>query len=565
VISSRTRPSGASTAALRVLALACALGLLAAACGSGGGSENADGTGPDDTGQSTNTLPPASEEEPQPGGSLVYGLAAETNGWDPTLSQWGPWGLTVAKTFFDTLTVFDEDGTIHPYLAESFTPNDDFTSWDIKLRPGVTFHNGEELTAEVLKANWDFYAESPLVGRIFAEIESTEIVDDLTMRANLTQKWVNFPEAWTTQIGVVMATEMLEADNATRAQNPIGTGPFVFQEWEQDNHLTVVRNDDYWREGLPYLDSIEFRPLVDPTSRASALRSGEVDLAQLEEPPEQRPFIDDPNFVLWQDDTAETAESFVMLNTLQAPLDDLRVRQALAYATDKETMNLTISDGEREVANGPYRPTSPWYTETDYPQFDPAAAQALVEEYEAEVGPIEFTLEVGVSGALGAQTAQLLQEQWSAVGIDAQVGSSEISTMIASIVGGNYDAVVWRQFDSPTPLQETVWWHEEGAPDIGEVGLNFARNRNAELSEALDRSRTQEDDEARKDDFAFAQEQLAADIPYIWITHIESAIVADSSVQGVFYATVPDTGERVMSLHNSSHLLSEVWLDQTQE
>lgn len=551
----------------RLLATLAVLGLITGACG--GGSDDAtdnDGT-EGDGGGSTATLPPASEEEPQPGGSIVYGLAAETNGWDPTLSQWGPWGLTVAKTFFDTLTVFDEEGNIHPYLAESFTPNEGFTSWDIKLRPGVTFHNGEELTAEVLKANWDFYSESPLVGRIFAEIESTEIVTEdpegLTMRANLTQKWVNFPEAWTTQIGVVMATEMIEADNATRARNPIGTGPFEFVSWEQDNSLEVVRNDDYWRPGLPYLDSIEFRPLVDPTSRASALRSGDVNLAQLEEPPEQRAFVDDPNFVVWQDDTAETAESFVMLNTLQAPLDDIRVRQALALATDKEVMNLTISDGEREVANGPYRSTSPWYTETDYPQYDPAAAQALVDEYEAEVGPIEFTLEVGVSGTLGAQTAQLLQEQWQTVGIDAQVGSTEISTMIASIVGGNYDAVVWRQFDSPTPLQETVWWHREGAPDIGEVGLNFARNRNTELSDALDQSRTQEDDEARRADFAFAQEQLAADIPYIWITHIESAVVASAAVQGVFYATVPDTGERVMSLHNSSHLLSEVWIDQT--
>jgi ABC-type transport system substrate-binding protein len=561
VTSTPTRPSRPSTAWWRLLAILTVLGVLAGACG--GGNDESSGDTDEDGSETTNSLPAAGEGEPQPGGSIVYGLAAETNGWDPTLSQWGPWGLTVAKTFFDTLTVFDEDGNIHPYLAESFTPNEGFTSWDIKLRPGVTFHNGEELTAEVLKANWDFYTESPLVGRIFEEIESTEIVDDLTMRANLTQKWVNFPEAWTTQIGVVMATEMIEADNATRAQNPIGTGPFVFESWEQDNSLKVIRNDDYWRAGLPYLDSIEFRPLVDPTSRASALRSGEVSLAQLEEPPEQRAFVDDPNFVVWQDDTAETAESFVMLNTLQPPLDDIRVRRALALATDKDTVNLTISDGEREVANGPYRPTSPWYTETDYPQFDQAAAQALVDEYEAEEGPIEFTLEVGVSGTLGAQTAQLLQEQWRAVGIEAQVGSSEISTMITSIVGGNYDAVVWRQFDSPTPLQETVWWHEEGAPDIGEVGLNFARNRNAELSEALDRSRTQEDDQARQADFAFAQEQLAADIPYIWITHIESAIVASAAVKDVFYSTVPDTGERVMSLHNSSHLLSEVWLDQS--
>src|SRR5690606_19582973 len=394
-------------------------GLLAGACGGGDDDEGGSGGGGgDDGGEEGTGLPPVNEEEPQRGGTLVYGLAAETNGWDPTLSQWGPWGLTVARTIFDTLTIFDEEGEIHPYLAESFTPNEDYTQWDVKLRDGVTFHNGEALTADILRDNWAFYGESPLVGRIFEEIdlESMEVVDPLTLRVHTVQKWVNFPEAFTTQIGVVMPRESLEADAATRARNPIGTGPFVFKEWEQDNHLTVVRNEDYWQEGLPYLDAIEFRPLPDPTSRSTALRSGEVDVVQLEEPPEQEAFRNDDQFVIWRDPTAETPESFIMLNTLAEPLDDLEVRRALALATDKETLNATISDGQRELANSPYRPGSPWHTEVDHPQYDPEAARAIVEEYEAENGPIEFTLEVGVTGALGARTAQLVQEQWSAVG-----------------------------------------------------------------------------------------------------------------------------------------------------
>jgi peptide/nickel transport system substrate-binding protein len=374
-------------------------------------------------------------------------------------------------------------------------------------------------------------------------------------------RWVNFPEAWTTQIGVVQATESLEADNATRAQNPIGTGPFVFEEWVPDQFLRVSANEDYWQEGLPYLDEIEFRPIPDPTSRGASLRSGDIDVAQLEEIQELAQFVDDESFTVWKDERAETAESFVMLNTLQPPFDDLRVRQALAHATDKAVINQVINNGERELANGPYRPGSPWYTEVDYPQFDLAAAQALIDEYEAEEGPISFTMEVGATGTLGAQTAQAIQEQWSQLGIEVELGSTEVASLIANVVTGNYTAVVWRQFDSPTPLQETVWWHEEGAPDVGQIGLNFARNRDDELSAALDASRTVETDDEEKAQFDIAQQRLAADVPYIWITHIEPAIVAETGVANVLHATVPDAdGARMMSFHNSAHALHQVWL-----
>jgi ABC-type transport system substrate-binding protein len=371
---------------------------------------------------------------------------------------------------------------------------------------------------------------------------------------------VNFPEAWTTQIGVVMPMESIEGDNAKRAQEPIGTGPFVFDEWIQDRSLRVVRNDDYWQEGLPYLEEIEFRPISDPTTRAASLLSGDIDMAQLEEPQEMDQFLDNDDFVVWQDARAETAERFAMLNTLEPPFDDPRVRQALAYATDKETVNEATAEGLQELANGPYRPSSPWYTDTDYPQYDPAMAQQLVDEYEAEVGPIEFTMEVGVSGAIGQQIAQLLQQQWGQVGIDVELGTTEVASLIANVVVGDYQAVLWRQFDSPTPLQETVWWHEEGATDLGDIGLNFARNRNDTLSAALDASRTVETDADEKAQFDVVQQQLNTDIPYIWVTHIEPAIVAETGVINVLHAPIPDSDVQMASFHNSSHLLSQVWV-----
>jgi peptide/nickel transport system substrate-binding protein len=560
---STTSPSPTSpTRALRCCAIALALALVAGACGGGDDNGAAVTPGPDGGGEeSEREIPPAAESEPVNGGTLVYALSAETDGWDPTGNQWGPWGLTVARTIYDTLTVFDEDGNIHPYLAESFEPNETYDVWDITLRPGVTFHNGEELTAQVLEDNWDFYADSPLVRRIFEQVADTEVIDELTMRVETTEKWVNFPMAWTTQVGVVMAPEMLNAPAEVRARNPIGTGPFEFVEWEDDNFLRVERNEDYWQEGLPHLSSIEFRIITDPTTRAASIRTGGADLAFMEQANEVQRFEEDSSVVVWRDPRAETAENFVMLNTLNPPLDDPRVRRALVHATDRETVNQVISEGLREVADGPYRPSSPWYAETDYPDYDLDEARRLVEAYEAEVGPVAFTLEVGASGADGLLTSQLLQEQWQQAGIDVNVGQTEISTFILDVVLGSYDAVLWRQFDSPHPMQESVWWSEDTVEDLGEFGLNFARNRNATLTEALEAARAAESREEETEHYAVVQRELATDIPYIWLTHVEPTIVASERVANVFHAEIPDQpGTRMMSVHNSSHTLHQVWL-----
>jgi ABC-type transport system substrate-binding protein len=425
----------------------------------------------------------------------------------------------------------------------------------------MTFHNGEKLDAQVLKDNWDFFTASPLTKQIFEQITSTQVVGPLQMKANLKGRWVDFPEAWTTQIGVVMAPASLTATAAERANHPIGTGAFKFKSWTPDKSLVVVRNPHYWQKGLPYLNEIDFRPITDPTSRKQALLAHDVDAAYLEDTTEVATLRNNTNFVVWQDPSAETGESLVMLNTMKAPLDDVRVRQALAYATDKRTMNQVINGGAEELANGPYRPSSPWYASSNYPQYDLAKAKALVKEYGAEHGPIRIVLESGVTGAKGSQTAQLLQEQWKQAGIDVTIGTTEIASLIVKVVQGNYQAVVWRQFDSPHPLQETVWWHKDEAPPIGTIGLNFARNRDAVLSAALDKARVVTTTAAQKAQYAIVQERLGVDVPYVWLSHIEPTVVARKGVENVLDAPIPDSDAQMMAFMNSAHTLAQVWLD----
>ncbi|MGI9576895.1 MAG: ABC transporter substrate-binding protein, partial [Microthrixaceae bacterium] len=136
------------------IAVGLALVLVVTACGGTGDTADTGGTDVDDT----SDLPVQEVDgDPVYGGKLVYALSTETDGWDPGAGQWAPWSLKVAKSIFDTLTIFDEEGNLHPHLAESFTPNDDWTEWAVALRPDVTFHNGEALNAEALKGTWEYF------------------------------------------------------------------------------------------------------------------------------------------------------------------------------------------------------------------------------------------------------------------------------------------------------------------------------------------------------------------------------------------------------------------------
>lgn len=541
------------------LVAACvAVALIAGACG-GGSSATDEDAGSSEVDDTSDLPVQEVEGDPVYGGDLVYALSTETDGWDPGAGQWAPWSLKVARSIFDTLTIFDEGGNLHPHLAESFTPSEDFTEWTVKMRPGVQFHNGQPMDAAALMGTWQYFQASPLTGRIFESMIGMEVISDLDLRVTLSEPWVNMPAAFTTQIGVVLAPESLAADPATRKNHPIGTGPFVFEEWIPDQKLVVTRNDNYWQPELPYLDSVEFRIITDKDARESSVKTGDVDMGAFDAPSEFDE-KDVAGITVWKDTTTETPEQFIMLNTMKPPTDDVRVRTALALATNKDTVNRAVFDGLREVANGPYRPSSPWYAETDYPQYDPEAAKVLVDEYEAENGPINF--KIWQSQANIPETTVILKEQWAAVGIDVQIDQSETASQIANVVLGNYDTLAWRQFDSPHPMQESVWWRQEEAPPLGQFGLNFARNVNPTLSAALDDARVAETFDEEYELYSIVQEELAADIPYIWLTHIEPEVAARDDVIDVLNYTIPGTDLRATSFMNSAHQMSQIWLNQ---
>lgn len=517
-----------------VLALLASLALLAAAC-SGAGDDTTTEAGGD--GEATTST--ADAGEPQEGGTLVYGLSSETNNWDPTVANWSNNGWTVAYAVFDTLMAFDEDFELKPYLAESFEPNEDHTVWTITPRESVTFHNGEPLDAETIAMNIQRHFDSPLTGSVFEPVESMEVVDG-TVQITLEESWVNFPITFTNQPGIMVAPEMIE--NPDGGSNPIGTGPFVFDDWIPDDQLTVTRNDDYWN-GAPYLDGVEFRVITDHTTRATALETGELDAALISLANDLVDFQEEAaegEYQILAPEGGEESEVFFLPNLEREPFDDQRVREAMALAIDRERLIETLREGLYEPADGIYPPDSPWYVETDYPEFDPERARELVDEWEAETGE-DLSVTLGSpQEASTLEAMQAVQAQWEEVGIDVDIKTLEATQYISDTLSGNYEVNVWQYYAAPHPDGEYVWLHSDFAAPEGQLALNFGRIRDDEIDAALEEARGIEDVERQRELYGQIQEVMAEQVYHVFLYHDFSAVVAQDFVHGVMDWTFAD-------------------------
>jgi peptide/nickel transport system substrate-binding protein len=527
-----------------VIGIVVAIMLTAAACGSSD-DDAADGG----TGTATESTVPVDviiepDGPPQRGGTLVYALASESDGWDPTEGRWATDGTQVGMAIFDPLSAYDADGDWAPYLAEAFDHNADFTEWTIVLREGVTFQNGQPLDSAAVLKMLEGHRASALTKPTFAVVDSMEVTAPLELTVKMNAPWAAFPVALTGQAGVVPAPEMLDAPDG--AGNPVGTGPFSFVSWTPDKELIVERNPNYWQKDadggqLPYLDRIEFRPIPDDGSRTASIQSGDVDMTHTTEIgsiKKYRELAAAGELQLYQQQGAAEV-SFVQMNNDTAPFDDVRARQAAAHALDQQQWVDVITQGVNEAGTSVFRPASKWYFDADYPSYDLDEAKRLVEEYEADKGPFEFSLSV-LSTPVSTQQGEFLKSMFEQAGMTVSLNSTEASTFIVNGALGQYQMIQWGQFGSPDPDYEHVWWYSANASPIGQLALNFPRNRDPLVDEALNRARSTDDFETRKEAYIDLQKRLAEDVPYAFLDYPTVVKVAQNDVRDMLQGTLPD-------------------------
>lgn len=503
-----------------------------------------------------------STARPRRGGSLVIGVASEEVGFNPTTARFDTTGFMYGRTVFDPLMIVTADGGVAPYLAESVTPNADYTVWTITLRPGLKFHDGTPCDGAALLANVDAQYKSLLTGVALQPlIAGYRQTGPLSVAVTLRHAWVTLPYTLAEQqICFVAAPSMLNAPNGGTA-HPIGTGPFKFVEWVPNSHFTAVRNEDYWRHGMPHLDSVTFRPLPDAGARAEALQAGNVDMIHLTEPKEIMQFRQNRSYA-YVDNSGKMVGSpntnCAMLNTSVSPFNDHDARLALAKATNRLQYAKVIDLDINAPSTGIYQPGSPYYSKTTYPEYDPAGAKALVRRFEKRHGrPLAFSFN-SVASPYTFRIAEYVQQTLQAVGMKVTINSVETNELIGDALAGTYQATEWSQFGGMSPDLNYVWFSTTTINEHG-PSINMARNRDPRIERALLTGMESADRATRVRAFQSVNEYLAQDLPYIWTDRSTWALVSTPKVQNWNNPTTP-AGKPALGNDQGTWWLGQIWI-----
>ena len=589
----------------RWLAIVGAMALAASACGGGGAGDNGDGDGRDgvvaeatsaptegngdsaigqeveepvgdqepagsDEGAAAPSVAPTPPEEGEStpgseldeiyGGTLVFALESETTGgWNPITTSAATSGHIVLRQIYDPLIVEGTDGEPVPFLLESFSSNEDYSEWTFTLRPGITFHDGLPVNSAALVRHLEELGKGTLSRLAIEEaaIQSFEEIDDLSVRVTLGRSFVDFPLGFTSAGGFLGSPAMYDL-GADSARNPVGTGPFMLDEWVEHEVTRVVRNPNYWRtdaEGrqLPYLDAIEFRPFEDDEARFNTLRSGDVD-ASVDNGGRRVEEYNEDFKAHWQDEQF-SATTYLLMNTTKPPFDNVEFRRALAQCTDRQTLNTVLWDGQ-PPATGPFSPGTPGYLEdTGFPDYNPDAGRAVIER----LGAPSFEITTTVT-TLDLLQAELLVQMWSECGLDVSINQMLQTEAVTTAVFGNFSTFVAVNHSGYSLAMERFWWHSGYSPPPPVPAINFGRIADPRIDAALDEAIATDDEERQRELAEEVNRAFAEGVYNIWLYHSRWLVAAHDYVNGIDSFTLPEGGEHPKVLLGRV-FLAETWLD----
>ncbi|MGK2950101.1 MAG: ABC transporter substrate-binding protein [Acidimicrobiales bacterium] len=516
----------------RIIALLLGLVLVAAACGSDDGDTTSgtdDATGTDDT--TTTTASDEPERNPVKGGELIFGTESDVSSLDVGVAA-QPADKVITLGIYDPLTTY-VDGIVEPYLAESLDPADpdDLTVWNMTLREGITFHDGTPVNADAVVKHFDRLKDPvtacPCAGSV-GIIESMEMPDGpegLDVVFTLNTPSVAFPDLLAGSSGYLPSPTAIAALGDGFKNAPVGTGPFTLAEYVPGDRVVLEAYPDYWQTDddgiqLPYLDKITFRPIADANQRLSALETGDIDIFQTA--------VSDTVFTAEQRGFAAqrisgSSSTILLMNGDKPPFDDVRARQAVAYALDKDAINERVYDGVREVSYSGFATSSPYFNpDATTPQHDPDRARELVEE----LGGLEFSV-ICIPTPEADEVLQLVKQMGEAVGMNISLESQEQGAFVDRMFSreGDYEAACFRSshFIEPDAIRPGLTTDDPG---------NLVFYSNPEVDQLLDEARQTADVEERKELYFRVQEITAEEVPIITTAYDLFGNVYDDSRVG---------------------------------
>lgn len=380
------------------------------------------------------------------GGSLSVGLESELRGFDTVHGgALDPAGEITMRAIQEPLLRYNyEKGEPEPLLAVSWEISDDQTVWTFRLREGVKFHNGEDFTATDVAHHFNRALDPQQKSSSRATLSViTKVVevDPQTVEFHLKHPWPSLPLvlANTGMSGPIPSHKAVDSGEQNR--NPVGTGPFRMARWSSGDRIVAERFPDYWAADEISLDAVIFRFLPDTQTRFASLKSGEIDVIWTDRGQTIHEAEKDSKLKAYVVDGAG-AETIV-LNARKAPLDDKRVRAAVAHAWNQAALVQVSWQNTRPVVSHPLGQNVDCGPD-NYRQFDPAKAKALMTEYGQEIS-LNF---VHTATARGRELGELMQQMLKQVGIQVVLEPVDQSTLMRRYYTHDYDIMGWRFPDS---------------------------------------------------------------------------------------------------------------------
>lgn len=454
---------------------------------------------------------------------INFSLLALPSSLDPHAANDG-YSLYVMTNIYETLVKLNQDLELEPGLAESYEQLDD-TTWEFKLREGIKFHDGSDFNAEVVKANLDRVRDaevgSPLEF-LFTEIAEVEVIDDYTVHITTNEPFAALPSHLAHPGGNMISKEVIDADYQQMEdggdpltevnRTPVGTGFFKFEEISEGDHITLVRNDDYW--GDPAEPSqVTFKAVPEDGTRIAELTTGDADLIYPVNPSDVAQIDSTDGTHVEQNQSANM--TYMGFNTEKEPFNDPVVRQAVAMAIDKNAIIDEMLEGIPGVAETPLNPTVHGYSDELNPiEYNKEEAARLLEENGYGDG---FTAEIVVNDRTNADIATYIQEELSDLNINIEINQMESGAYQEFTAEGQHDIFMgsWGTVTLDADYGLYPMFHSD---NIGAPG-NRTRFHNDEVNQLLDDARTEQDENTRMELYKEAQQIIIDEAPLVPIYH----------------------------------------------
>ncbi len=438
---------------------------------------------------------------------IIAGIAGEPDQLDPQ-STTSYFSFQVLENVFDTLVEPDENLVMQPALAEEWDVSEDQLTWTFTLRDDVVWHDGSDFTAEDVVYSFNRIIDENLSNswRLSA-VTGIEAPDESTVVFTVSSPSPNL----LANIGGFKGLAVVQQENVESGEigtAPVGTGPFKVEAYNSGESIDLVANEDYWG-GAPAVGGVTFEFIPEPTTALAALQSGEIHWTDNIPPQQVSSLEGDDRVTLGQ--VGSNDYWYLALNQAREPWDNVEVRQAIAYAIDREAITTATMFGNATVNQTAIPESSDWYFDYSPYSFDQEMAADLLESAGVEEGSLTIDFMVSSDYPETVQAAQVIASQLEGVGIATEIRTLDFGTWLDEQGQGNFDMLMMGWLGNIDPDDFYYGQHHS------EGGNNYQGFANAELDSLLDSGRTETDQAARKDIYDQAAQIIVDEASYIYL------------------------------------------------